>query len=576
MMTLLTFALSSLSLAQVPAHEQAEHALRVELGRDGIAVTPARRDEMFRDACSAGYRAACKHNTWLEDGDPVPGRVEDTFRASCEANDPVACLALSWALDREADAEPSQGQRDALYREAIAMLTEQCDKRGVAFACHDMANLIYERKGGLTLDDPERAATLYWDKACDRGEYAACTELSRRLRDGARLKTKRKSAYDYAKVACDNGFVEGCYLLAEFNRSGWDAEKLDRVYSDLCDKGHTDSCYSLARTYLDGVRPEPEPGRAQELFERACALEHARSCFEAGRGTPEVDMFKAADYFSRACELEDAAGCKGQVDLILKQGQSSDVGDNLRAFEVACEQRQSDRACEWLAYYLLDADSPKRDFSRGRALLQEICDGESAPAKACYELGKAYEGKIGGPRDRTDAVKYYRWACRSGTLEACHRAAGLLEKGEGVTKDDAEALALFGHSCEGGLSTGCTSAGDILTYSVQIPRSEQAASEWYAKGCDLRNAESCHGLGEVLERGIDGDPDLAAARIAYQRAINEGKRESKTRLAYLYWNGFGGKKSKRRARQLTRDACQEGHDDACRGPAFLNDLPVIK
>ncbi|MEM6931037.1 MAG: tetratricopeptide repeat protein, partial [Myxococcota bacterium] len=357
MMTLLAFVLTSLSFAQ-PAgsgRDIAQTAMRLEIKRDRLAVTPSKLKQLFNDACSGGYQLACDRNTWLDDGEPSPRRVRDTFRPDCETNDAIACMAYAWAMIQLGD-EPKQSEddRDITYRTVMRVQQSQCEVRGNASACKDMGDLVYGGKG-VAIDDPAKAAAVFWDRACDRGEYAACTQVARLMLEGRRIRGKRRSAYDYVKPACDGGYVDGCFLLAQINEEKWDIARRDTVYGDLCQKGHVESCYSLARSYFTGAFPEPAPGRAQELFQQACGLEHARSCFEAGRGTD--DQTAAEDYFREACELDDAAGCKALVDRILERGQPGAVKGNYKAFEKACDQRQSELACEWLAQHLLDPDA---------------------------------------------------------------------------------------------------------------------------------------------------------------------------------------------------------------------------
>ncbi|MEN0063178.1 MAG: tetratricopeptide repeat protein [Myxococcota bacterium] len=571
-MNALALVLTSLSLAQPAgeARELAEKALRLEFQRDSIAVPEAQLSQHFQEACSRGFRDACRRETWIREGRPAPDQVLRTFEPTCDSGDPVACLAVSWALDQLGFAARTDERRDRLYRRAVRMLGSLCETQRFAPACHDYANLIFYGKG-IQLDNSAKAAVLYWDKACDGKEYAACAKLARLMQSGtAGIKPKRKSAYEYAKRGCDAEYWDACYLLAQLNENRWDIQKRDTVFGGLCEEGHTESCYSLARSYYDGQFPEPEEGRAQELFEKACSFEHARSCFEAGRGMSTIDPTKTRSFFQQACDLDDAAGCTAQVELVLERGDASDVSDSLHAFEVACEQRPGSQACAWLAYYLLNPDSPNRDATRGRTLLSEVCTDETSLAKACFELGKCFEDKIGGPRDRTDATQYYRWACQSGTTEACFRAGMLLQAGVGIPQDDAEALIMYGRSCDGGISEGCTKAGEVLTFTVQIRRDSALAAKWYGQGCDQDNDESCLGQGETLERGIEGKPDMAGARAAYEKAITLGSSDAKTRLAYLLWNGFGGKKKKGRAKDLCRQACQEGNNDGCGRPESLS------
>ncbi|MEQ1565533.1 MAG: hypothetical protein ABMA64_07845 [Myxococcota bacterium] len=552
------------------ARELALSALRLEFERDGVSASEEALAERFDLACDRGYNPACRRASWRKDDAPDPAAALEVFTPSCEAGDQVACLVMGWCLDTLAAEMTNVEDRDRAWRRAARQLKADCDT-GFQPACHDYAGYLYDNKG---VDSEPAPALRRWNAACDAGEYASCTTLARLYAKGSPgAPASAATAARFAQRACDGKYAAGCMLVGEAKEAAWTASVTDTFYGALCDQGYRDGCWHLARMYYDGIFKEPAEGRLKGLFDQGCSLRHARSCFEAGRWEidHQGDVSVAAAKFGRACALGDAAGCASQVDLILSGRADGSVKDAFDAFDQACEQRQSAQACTALALALLDGVEVPRDAERARTLLTRVCVNERSDPRACFRLGQSFEDGLGGERDRTVASQFYRWGCAGGSTDSCMRRGQLLTSDVGVRRDDAEALNMFGRACEGGIAAGCREAGGILFEGTYLQRDLATSAEWFARGCDAKDGASCFGLGQVHEIGPSGAPDMAAAREAYERAIAASSLDAKRALARLLWQGFGGGKSRGRAKQLCREACQSGDPVACRGPAFLVD-----
>jgi uncharacterized protein len=570
-------AVAVLFLTAFPAHAQAPGeardlalaALRLEFQRDGLSATESDLEARFKAACDRGYNPACRRTTWLTTGEPDPTKVIEVFSTSCDAGDPVACLVVAWSLDQLAAAEKDPDERDRTWRRAARQLKADCDDKFTP-ACHDYAGFLYENKG-ITTSDP-RPALARWKLACDAGEFASCTKLARLARDGGPgVPVSAAVAKQYAQKACVGGYADGCAVYGELDDAAWPGPKLDEFYGLLCDQGHRTSCWRLARSYYDGIHPEPTPGRLVGLFVRGCDLGHARSCFEAGRWEEDhgTDHTKGAALFGRACDLGDAAGCSAQVDMILSNKVTGTVKEAYEAFDVACELRRSVPACTRLAYALIEGVEIPRDAERARGLLLRSCTDERSDPEACVVLGRSFEEGLGGDRDRTEASKYYRWACAAGNADSCMRRGDLLVSDVGVRRDDHEALNMYQRACDGGMPGGCYEAGRIVDDGTYVKRDLAVAVGQYEKACEGGDGRGCFALGRVQEVGPTGTPDMKAARQAYERALEAGSLDAKRALARLLWNGYGGGRARGRAKDLCREACQSGDAVACRGPAFL-------
>jgi len=232
-----------------------------------------------------------------------------------------------------------------------------------------------------------------------------------------------------------------------------------------------------------------------------------------------------------------------------------------------CMSTNDAETCTAWAGALLERTDTCYDGHQARQLLLKACDGVNSPAQACWMLGEVHEEGIGGERDRTRAASYYRWACRSGSKDACYRRGLLLEKGMGVARDDELALASHKQACDLGEFRSCLHGGDILNEGTFIDRNIEAAMDLYSSGCQGDEIGACIAMGRLQLEIEPSDP--VGARINFERAASEGSLEALRELAYVLWNGIGGKADKKQAKELCRTACQSGDSIACRGPQFL-------
>ncbi len=555
--------------AQGEARDLALEAFAIEFYRHKVSATPDALAQRFQEACEKGYNPACRRNTWFNGSEPNLTAAAEALLPSCESGDPVACIVTGWSYEAEAKEARTEAEAMRQIKRAARNYRLHCDE-SYAPACHDYARVIYEVP---SLGADPRAAVKRWQDACIQGVPASCDTLAKLyITGGPAITPNTRSAKDYAKRACDAGFPEGCATLGSLEQASWDVATFDAFYGDLCDKGHQDSCWTLARTYFDGIYPEPTEGRVQDLFSKACDLGHARACYESGRSFGEgqnADDVKAAVYYRKACELGAAAGCDAYVDMILNGRADGSVKESPDAFDAACEERESKRACSVLGQALIVGVDVPRNAERGRELLHRACTDERSEPVACANLAVSYEEGLGGDRDRTEASQYYRWACAGGHAESCMRRGDLLQSDVGVRRDDHEALNMYERACAEGLAAACRKGAVIPHEGTYVTKDLERAAGLYAKACEMGDGSGCFGLGQVLEAGVGGTPDMQGARIAYEDALERGAVEAKSSLSRLLWNGYGGKKDKGRARKLASEACRNGDNPACQGPAAL-------
>lgn len=552
------------AFAQAPrGNALALEAFQLEFSREAVTATEPQLSERFTQACNAGHQLACLRRNWLIEGRANLQAAGKVVEKACENGDPLGCLVYAWALDEAAATSDSP---ERTWRNAARILKHHCDG-GYQPACHEYAFYLFESRGFTA--DP-RTSVPRWKPACDSGFLPSCTQLALlELEGAAGIARNERRALSQLESLCEQGHTRACHEWGSRVSSSWDADRADSFFRDLCMDGHMDSCWTLASRHLGD---EDDREGLAELLTQGCELGHPNACYESARrqtAGSKPDWEAAAHQFARACELGDSDGCKEFVDLQVDGHIPAGLRGQERLYDRACTEEHHTRACTILALGLISGVDVPRDPARGRQLLAQSCVDAYSDSEACTALAEAYEYGIGGDRDRTEAARYYRWACYNERYDACERRGDLLYSGVGIKRDDHEALAMLERACQHDREQACFKAGVILDDATYVSRDLERAADLYEQACDSGYGQACANLGRVLEEGARGLPGFEAARDAYAKGAELAHAESRRRLARLLWNGLGGRKDKRRARAMTREACQGGDPIACRGPEFL-------
>lgn len=509
-------------------------------------------------ACETGWSLACKAPGWTDAGRPSLEKADKALETACEGGDDDACVAWGWSLEEGA----IESGRSELFLTAARRYKALCDEKKNGTACYDYGTVLFNELGVKA--DP-RLGLKRWEQACDLGEPAACSALAKVYRTGLKTRPDIEKAGFYANRACGDGDPAGCIEQALVLD---DTVREQDQRARACTLGGVESCWELAASYFSGERQEPVAGRTRQLLEVGCDLGDARSCSKAGQlALNDNDFDVAASRFRTACAVNQVSACDGLVQMILTDRIDAKVTDEVYAFEVACSRADNAMACSELGLALLDSDQVLVQQPRARALLRQSCTQATSPARSCFVLGELYETGRGGERDRTLAAKYYKWACAQGWGQACDRRGDLLTDGVGVQRDHGEAVVMYQAGCDAGFPEACHKGGVLLDEGTYIPRDAERAKALYATSCERGVADGClhHGV-------LSMDPTLGKnpteARKSFETAVGLGNVEAHRRLAYLLWNGIGGKKDKGRAKKLTAAGCKADDPIACRGPAF--------
>lgn len=213
---------------------------------------------LYLEACRAGDRRSC----WLADSTHQSEATTAIMRRGCLAGDRLSCRALP---ENNGD-EPDRGlpgwagrSRYCFHTECVEIMRQECEA-GFPRSCWRVSDVEDEAMVGA--EAIERAIGLALD-ACRAGVLEECYSLS------ALTKRGFKAIWAFEQI---------CNLSANCSAG-------DRIHSDQplraraalergCQYGRGDeqelACMRLILGYLQGVYPEPVPGRARALAEWYC------------------------------------------------------------------------------------------------------------------------------------------------------------------------------------------------------------------------------------------------------------------------------------------------------------------
>jgi len=131
-------------------------------------------------------------------------------------------------------------------------------------------------------DDPAKAAEqrIYWDKACQRNIYAACTRFAGMASSGEGGPEDEKAARAAVNGACDAGYADACLWAGDFAKGqAFDGDgdgtaayvEARTWFTKACDGGSANGCARLARMKLEGQGGDADFDAAMALYQKGCA-----------------------------------------------------------------------------------------------------------------------------------------------------------------------------------------------------------------------------------------------------------------------------------------------------------------
>jgi len=286
-----------------------------------------------------------------------------------------------------------------------------------------------EAPGALALDAaaPLPADAVAPADPCQSGDLDACFRMATADWSAARY----LEALPRLEVACERDHAASCRLLGKAYATATVVVRNDvraaQLYAKACNGGALEGCAALARYLVEGKSVAKDRERGTELARRACEGNVMMGCVYLGRWRLEDgEGDVAASLFQRACDAGDQNGCR-------------DLG--------------------WL--YINGAKRLIKDRTRGRAILEKLCD---AHTDECNELGRlswkdaSKFAQTGLWDDFNEALViaaiYFQRACDAKSAEGCLNL-GLIHSDATRLHNPSKAKEAFERACELGSDEGC-------------------------------------------------------------------------------------------------------------------------
>jgi len=368
---------------------------------------------------------------------------------ACNGTPRIESACVAYALVERSDGYTIA--RD--LRDSARRLGESCD-RGYLHACWLWGG-VYE--GGLGIVPDENQARMIYTRACDGGYQEACFALANLM---ARSGRKEDALHLYAR-SCEEGHASACNSLgfAYYTASGaqWDLAEALRLYEKSCELGDSVACSNVAEMYDYGIAREADAARAFVLYTKACDMGFQGGCgraakyLETGAGGATRDVDKAERYYDAACTDGAPDACRRLADLLrsTKKGSASRIAQLYqKAFASAKRQAETNPYYAWmLGTFHRDGVATIKDAKAAAALFVQACEGYDP--LGCLDGGRLYlAGAPGLPPDRERAAVQLDKACAANVAEACRlaeqaraSAAGTVRRSWGCSCDAGDAAA---------------------------------------------------------------------------------------------------------------------------------------
>jgi TPR repeat protein len=200
---------------------------------------------------------------------------------------------------------------------------------------------------------------------------------------------------------------------------------------------------------------------------------------------------------------------------------------------------------------------------------------EAGDPKAQNELGVAYRMGEGVPKDKTEALNWYKKSARQGFADGMFNLGGSYYNGDGVNSDAQLAWAWFmlakiAGSAEAGEAVGRISGelsklrnaiaekqlAGLYQTGTEIPQSDTEAFKWYQKSAQDDDADAQFTICKLLAEGKGTQKDESSALKWCERSAHNLNILAMLELGRMYENGIGSKQSHGKAEQYYRYAIE--------------------
>jgi len=262
------------------------------------------------------------------------------------------------------------------------------------------------------------------------------------------------------------------------------------------------------------------------------------------------------------------------------------------------------RACLSMADAYENGRGREKNVPLAAALYAAAC--QTGAWQACTEAGLLYETAPELSAYRSEALPYYRVACRYADARACERVDVLLsdqtattrsrevtesnergcergaamacnnfawelERGKGVPRDLRRAVSLYQKACDAGLMLACQNLAVMRAMGRGTARDTRQAATLFKKSCDSGSASACNALAQLAKDGLAASKELAEAASTFEASCAAGQPTGCLNLGWLYETGEGKPRDVKRAIALYEQSCSAKLAVGCSNAASLLD-----
>ena len=238
----------------------------------------------------------------------------------------------------------------------------------------------------------------------------------------------------------------------------------------------------------------------------------------------------------------------------------------------AWQAKQGPARLELVAEWYTDPES-----TAARQGFRRLAEGGDPAAQ--WWLGVSYQYGVGAPKDRKNALRWFRQAARQGnaraqeslramedsaaggedpeklqvaaeqgSAQAQYRLGCRYWNGDGVERDARQAADWFDRAARQGLAPAQRMLGRCYEQGRGVERDARQAAAWYRWAATQGDPEAQYALGVCLDKGLGTEENAAEAFAWYKNAAAQGLKKAQLALADCYEKGRGVPKSPSQAR----------------------------
>jgi len=292
-----------------------------------------------------------------------------------------------------------------------------------------------------------------------------------------------------------------------------------------------------------GILVEKNPAQAKEYLVKAAAAGDADSQYDLAEAYADGDGVEknpatARGWYERSARAGHVKAINALADLLRKgaAGVPVNPGEARRLSQQAADLGDAEAMTDLANMWRNGEGGPK---DRGEAVRWF-----RAAAERKYPYGQFMVGWMlmydAETPDYGEARRWYEIAAATGSEGAMREMGFLYENGRGVAKDLALAFTWTEKAARKGNAAAQSHLGWMLLYGEGVERDPEEAATWFRLAAKQGLAEAQSNLAHLLLNGADGvAKDLPEALRLSRLAAEAGDAASQNRLGWMLQHGLG-------------------------------------